>query len=270
MERIQKALKSAKQQREQQEAIQKPKKGVSGKAKIPEDIQYSQTQQLSTSDVDLKSNRIVAGLEGHPNADVFRVLRTMLLHRMRKEGWNTLAVTSPLKGAGKTLIASNLAIAMAMEKNQTVMLVDLDLRRPSIHKYFGFEAAMGLSDILLDDADLPDLLIHPGIERLVILPAGRSVSQSSELLSTPRMQDLVEDITNRYSSRMIIFDLPPLLGLDDALAFLPNVHSSMLVVEEGGNTREEVQQSLFLLENTNFLGTVYNKARSSKQAAYYY
>ena len=83
------------------------------------------------------------------------------------------------------------------------------------------------------------------------------------------MMNLVEDITNRYTSRIIVFDLPPLLGLDDALTLLPKVHASLLVVEEGSNTKEEIQQSLRLLENTTLLGTVYNKAREIKQSPYW-
>lgn len=272
MERIQKALEKAKEQRAKQQGTMVAESTtpiVSQQVnKIPDEIHYSQTQSVPLSEGVLKANRIVAGIQGHPNADVFRILRTKLLHRMRKEGCNTLAITSPLKGGGKSVISANLAIAMAMEMNQTVMLVDLDLRKPSIHKYFGFEPEKGLADYLLDGVELPDLLVNPGIERLVILPAGRSVSQSSELLSTPRMINLVEDITSRYSSRFILFDLPPLLGMDDALTFLPNVHASILVMEEGGNTKEEIQQSMRLLENSNLLGTVYNKARAVKHSPY--
>jgi len=274
MEKIQKALEKAKLQREQQEQKsgviphEKVSTSVRHEKKIPEEINYSQTQCFSATNEVLKANRVVAGIEGDPNADLFRVLRTKLLQRMRKDGLNTLAVTSPQKGGGKSMITANLAIAIAMEMNQTVMLVDLDLRRPSVHKYFGFEPEKGLVDYLLDGADLPGLLVNPGIERLVILPAGRQVTQSSELISTPRMLNLVEEITNRYTSRIILFDLPPLLGMDDALTFLPNVQSTVLVVEEGGNSKEEIQQSIRLLENANLLGTVYNKAREINHSPY--
>ncbi len=275
MERIREALKKAKQQRDQGEQNDSPAKSQS-KNSIPTaqsnysagEINYTQTKVVPISEQRLKENRLVAGIEGHENVDVFRVLRTKVLHKMRKENINSLAITSPKKNSGKSVISANLAIAIAMEMNQTVMLVDLDLRKPSLHKYFGIETDKGLSDYLLDDAELNEMLVHPSIERLVLLPAGRALPQSSELLSTPKMMNLVEEITNRYASRIIIFDLPPLLGLDDALTLLPNVHASLLVVEEGGNTKEEVHQSLRLLENMNLLGTVYNKAKQFKHLAY--
>ncbi len=275
MEKIQEALKKAKQQRNQSELINPPAKTQpqnitpTTQSTAIDDINYTQTKVVPISEQTLKENRLVASIEGHENADVFRVLRTKVLHKMRKDNINSLAVTSPTISNGKSVVSANLAIAIAMEMNQTVMLVDLDLRRPSLHKYFGIETDKGLADYLLDDIELNEILIHPSIDRLVLLPAGRALPQSSELLSTPKMINLVEDITSRYASRIIIFDIPPLLGLDDALTLLPNVHASLLVVEEGGNTKEEVQQSLQLLENINMLGTVYNKSKISKASPYY-
>ena len=238
------------------------------KSAMPSEIEYSQTRRVEISADRLESNRIVAGIKDHPQSDLFRVLRTKVLHRMRVDKINSLAVTSPTKGAGKSMIAANLAVSLAMEANQTVMLVDLDLRRPAISRYFGFNAQQGVSDYLLEGTDLPELLIQPGIDRLIILPAGNPVPQSSELLSTPRMTHLVEDVTNRYATRIVVFDLPPLLHLDDALIFLPQVKSSLLVVEEGVNTPAEIEQSLMLLEKSNMLGTVYNKARHTRNQPY--
>lgn len=246
-----------------------PKKSTPDpKSRVPRDIEYSQTRRVEVSTKLLESNRVIAGIKDHPQSDLFRVLRTKILHRMRVDKINSLAITSPTKGAGKSLVSANLAVSLAMEANQTVMLVDLDLRKPSISKYFGFDAQQGVSDYLLEGIELPELLIHPGIDRLVILPAGNPVPQSSELLSTPRMAHLVEDITNRYATRIIVFDLPPLLHLDDALIFLPQVKSSLLVLEEGVNTPPEIEQSLMLLEKSNLLGTVYNKARQTKHLPY--
>ncbi|HEB78368.1 MAG TPA: exopolysaccharide biosynthesis protein [Methylothermaceae bacterium] len=277
MERIQKALEKARAQRQQtaadpmepeHENKQVPGAAGSRATGLPVHIQYSQTNTVEVPEQVLEKNRVVAALKNHPQRDLFRVLRTKILHRMKKQGINSLAITSPTKKGGKSMVASNLAVSIAMEMNHTVMLVDLDLRNPSIHRYFGFETEQGLSDYLLDGMELPNLLVHPGIERLVILPAGKPVPQSSELLATPRMASLVADITTRYAERIILFDLPPLLHMDDALTFLPQVESSLLVVEEGGNTPAEVEQSLHLLEQANLLGTVYNKAEHIDHSPY--
>jgi capsular exopolysaccharide synthesis family protein len=274
MERIQQALNKAREQRKQVAASQLPPLGkvaerpAPGSSSVPDSIEYSQTSTVSISEEVLERNRIVAALKDHPYRDLFRVLRTKILHRMKKQGINSLAITSPAKGSGKSTIAANLAVSIAMEMNYTVMLVDLDLRNPFIHHYFGFEPEKGLSDYLLEGAELSGLLIHPGIERLVILPAGTPVPQSSELLATPRMANLMADITTRYAKRIILFDLPPLLHMDDALTFLPQVESCLLVVEEGGNSPAEIEQSLHLLENSNLLGTVYNKAQQTNHSPY--
>ncbi len=273
MERIQKALEKARQQRStnarDENLIPRAEARVeSSEQPDHSEITYSQTRIVPTSQDRLRENRVVANIKDHPQADVFRVLRTKVLHRIRREGIKSIGITSPTKGSGKSMIASNLAVSLSMEMNHTVMLVDLDLRRPSLHEYFELESERGLTTFLQQGAELPELLFNPGIDRLVILPAGKTVPHSSELLSTPRMGSLVKDITGRYSKRVVIFDLPPLLHLDDALAFLPQVESTLLVVEEGVNTPAEVNQSLHLLEDSHFLGTVLNKAQRVKQSPY--
>lgn len=273
MERIQQALNKAEEQR--RKLAEGTQAKASGKAKADgatdgdhTSIKYSNTRTVTVSRKTMLDNRLVAGIKDHPQADIFKVLRTKILHQIRAAGINTIAITSPCKGSGKSMVAANLAVSLALEANHTVLLVDMDLRRPSIHKYFGFEPEQGLADHLTSDVAISALLVHPGIERLVLLPSGNPVQHSSELISTPMMADLMEDITNRYTSRIIIFDLPPLLHIDDALIFLPKVQSSLLVVEEGVNTPNEVKESLRLLENTKLLGTVYNKARQHKNSPY--
>ncbi len=273
MERIQKALEKAREQRskltqdESKKTVSSISPAISTESSHTE-ITYSKTKIVSTSPGRLVENRVVANIKDHPQADVFRILRTKVLHQTRSKGIRSIGITSPTKGSGKSMIATNLAVSLSMEMNHTVMLVDLDLRRGSLHKYFDFQPDSGLSDYILDGVELSELLINPGIDRLVVLPAGKAVTQSSELLSTPRMVNLVADITSRYSERVVLFDLPPLLHLDDALAFLPQVQSVLLVVEEGSDTPLEVKQSLHLLEGANLLGTVLNKATHLQQSPY--
>jgi protein-tyrosine kinase len=274
MERIQQALNKAEEQR-RKVADTPPPAGSSSQRETGgtagddhSAITYSSTRTVTVSPSTMLDNRLVAGIKDHPQADTFRVLRTKVMYKMKQAGINTIAVTSPSKGSGKSMVAANLAVSLSLEVNHTVLLVDMDLRRPSTHKYFGFEPEHGLADHLAGDMDISSLLVHPGIERLVLLPSGKPVQHSSELISTPMMAGLIEDITSRYASRIIIFDLPPLLHIDDALVFLPKVQSSLLVVEEGVNTPVEVKESLRLLEHSNLLGTVYNKARQHKQSPY--
>ena len=260
MDRIKRALeknKFRKQQALREKVV--PVKRVK-KAKPHDEIEYSQSRRIQINQNLLAENKIIAGNRSDPRATSFRVLRTQVLQSMREHNWLSLGVTGPTAGVGKSMVATNLAISMSHEVNQTVLLVDLDLRRPSIHKNFNFEPDFGLLDYLTGDVELRDIFINPPFKWLVLLPGRGTTKESSELLSSPTMIDLVKELKTRYESRILIFDLPPLLNLDDTMVFLPNLDSIILVVENGKNTQSDVQNSLRLLEGTNLIGTVLNKS----------
>jgi capsular exopolysaccharide synthesis family protein len=172
-----------------------------------------------------------------------------------------LAVTSPGTGEGKSLTALNLAISIAMEIGHTVLLVDANLRHPSVHTQLGLSGEPGLSDYLLDNLPLNELFVHPkGVDHLTLLPGGRPLQNSAEMLNSPKMSRLVDELKSRYAGRIVIFDLPPVLTAADAMAFAPYVDATLLVVEEGKSQRKEIEHALELLSSTNVLGTVLNKA----------
>lgn len=273
MERIKEALDRARKERQEQQG---PGNATTvtvgaeapGKPDSLKDIQYTQTRVIDVSPGLLKDKRVVAMQQHDMVKDAYRILRTQILQRMRENRWNTLAITSPRAGEGKTLTAVNLAISLASEGNQTVLLVDLDLRRPGIHALFSHQPEKGISDYLTDNIPLSEILFNPGIDRLVVVPAGEPIVDSSELLSKQRMTDLVIELKQRYPSRLVLFDLPPLLMTDDALAFLPNVDAALVVLEEGKTQKEDLLHAIELLKGTNVLGTVLNKAEVAKQSVY--
>jgi capsular exopolysaccharide synthesis family protein len=231
---------------------------------VPPLITYTRTRSLTIPLHVLRGHRVMAAYNKGPFVDAYKILRTQVMHRLRENGWNVLGVTSPGYGEGKTLTAVNLAISLAMETTQTVLLVDSDLRDPSVHHVFGLKDCCGLADYLLDAAPLEDLLLHPGIGRFVLLPGGRAISSSTEILTSPKMVALVEELKHRYPSRIVIFDLPPLLHTADVLAFSPYTDALLMVVEEGKTTGEELQRALGLVRNSRpVLGTVLNKAGQS-------
>jgi exopolysaccharide/PEP-CTERM locus tyrosine autokinase len=210
----------------------------------------------------LRERRVVAGFEEGPFTDAYRILRTQVMHRLRENNWNVLAVSSPGEGEGKTLTAINLAISLALDTTQTVLLVDADLRHPCIHEVFNLAAERGLADYLLNDMPIRELLVHPGIDRLVLLPGGRRTQHSTELLTSPKMVALVKELKERYQNRVVIFDLPPLLQAADVLAFAPYTDATLLVVEEGRTMAEDLERALQLLKGgTPVIGTVLNKSR---------
>ena len=231
----------------------------SGQGGVPETINYTTTRKETVSRKVLKANRIVAGFESDPTTDAYRQLRTQTLQKLRANGWKTLGITSPGENAGKTVTALNLAISLSKEVNQTVLLVDMDLRSPGIMDALGLSTEYGIVDHLNDDISISDIMVTPGFERLVILPSKQDDRYSSELLSAPKMKTLLNDLTSRYDSRLIIFDMPSLLVNDDALVFTPFVDAMLLVVEDGASSEHDIHRSMELLDGTELLGTVLNK-----------
>lgn len=259
MERIKQALEKARQERQGQAGpvvnLTKP---------VPtQQVQYTQTRTVKVPNKVLRENRIITGIGDGPFSDAYKILRTQVLQRLRENDWNVLAVTSPGASEGKTLTAINLAASLAMEVNYTVLLVDANMRHPSVHEHLQLPQGKGLSEYLLDDEPVENLLIHPAeIDHLTILPGGRPLMNSSEMLNSPKMTHLVEEMKSRYPGRIVIFDLPPILSAADALAFSPYVDAALLVVEEGKTRRQDVERAVDLLSSTNIIGTVLNKAHS--------
>lgn len=224
------------------------------------DVQYSKTRRVTISDEELKERNIFAGFAHDSRSEPYRQLRSQVLKNMRAEGWQTLAITSPTTGNGKTLTALNLAISLSQEVNQTVLLVDLDLRNPGIARALGIDAIeYGIVDSVMNKIPLEDILINPGYTRLVIAPGTPQGHQTSEVLSSPQMQSMQAELKGRYKDRLIIYDLPALLASDDALVFAPRADAVLLVLEDGGATESELKQAMKLLQGTNILGTIINK-----------
>lgn len=277
MERIKKALERARKERETvrgaaQLSIQPPKsadrqrlKGVSSVSTVA----ALQAREIDISPEILEKNRVLTTIHDDAVKHSYKLLRTQVLQRMHEQEWTSLAVTGPEIGVGKTLTAINLAISVAENVNHSVVLVDLDLRRPSIYKYFGFTPEYGLSDYLQGDVDLHEVLIDPGIERLVLVPGNKSLSNSSEMLSSPKMVELVNELKAHDPRRLLIFDLPPLLSSDDMLAFSPYVDATLLVLEEGKTTRAAIGRTLELMKGTNLLGSVLNHSHEITAGGYY-
>ncbi|ABC78194.1 tyrosine-protein kinase [Syntrophus aciditrophicus SB] len=269
--KLQKALEKAKEARgdslesltlvpEVPEASDKGSVACLKRQEIPAPV-YFQTRKLPVDFNQLIQNRIIPICHGNPAADRIKILRTQVLSRMTEEGKNTLLITSANPGEGKTLTAINLAISIAHEMDRTTLLVDTDLRKPSIHSYFGFEASRGLSDYLKEGTPISDLLISPGIEKLVILPGGQPMSNSSELLGSPRMEALVKELKERYPDRFIIFDSSSLLTCADALVFSRFIDGILIVVEAERTTRSDLKRTFEMLGDKPVIGTLLNKSR---------
>jgi receptor protein-tyrosine kinase len=180
-------------------------------------------------------------------------------------------VTSSVPGEGKSFTAINLAISMATELENTVLLVDADVTKSSVLRYLGLEAEKGLLDVLRDpDVDLSDVLIKTDIAKLTVLSSGKGFAHSTELLASSAMKNFVQDISSRYHDRIIIFDCPPLLATSEASVLATYMGQIVFVVEAERTPQEAVKDALAHLSDCEHVGLVLNKAPTRTGGVDYY
>lgn len=219
---------------------------------------YTSSQPVELDPALLEQNRIVAMQPDRPETESYKLLRTQILHRMQANGWNSLMITSPEAGDGKTTTAINLAVTFAREYSHTALLVDCDLKQQTVHKLLGYPSEVGLVDYLINDRPMTDLIVWPGIEKLTVISGGPTIQDSTELLGSQRMRVLVQEMKSRYEDRFVFFDVPPLLTVADAVAFAPMVDAVLMVVREGRTPLPGIRQARALIPRERFLGYVLN------------
>jgi exopolysaccharide/PEP-CTERM locus tyrosine autokinase len=191
--------------------------------------------------------------------EAFRKLRSQVIRMTRGEVIrNALLVTSANPGEGKTLSAMNLAISLAQEYDYTVLLVDADLRKPSVHQYLGIKPEVGLIQCLRGEASLDQALIKTGLGKLVVLPAGGTVVNPVELLSSSKMKSIVREMRERYPERYVIIDSPPIGPFADAQVLSDAVDGVLFVVREGWTKIDSVRATLGSITGNKLLGVIYN------------
>jgi len=266
MDKIRKALDLARLERQHQTNDVPPARETQGAAPRQGPIGtivYTDSRVVPVSPEHLENQRVVLPGARGPASAGFRMLRTQVLQRMTAHRWRTLAIFSPSAGEGRTTTAVNLALHIANDQDHTVLLVDLDLRRPAVAATFGFAPERGVEDVLAGEAEVRECLYHPdGCDRLVVLPARQPVSHPSEVVAGLRCRELVAELRARYEERIVIFDLPPVLTTDAALAFSRHVECGLMVAVEGRTRREDLARSIELLHETPIVGTMLNRAAS--------
>lgn len=223
-------------------------------------VTYSQTRQMPLKNSLLVDNRVINALKDEAVIAAYKVLRTRLLQKMKANRWNALGVTSARSGEGATLSAINIAITLAQELTHSVLVVDFNLKNPGIYKTLGLTPEYGLENYLFDDVPLDQILVNPHLDRLVVLPCKESVPDASELMTSPRVIELVEELKTRYPARIVIFDLPPVLEGDEVLSFSSCLDALLLVVQENSTTKEDLEMMAELLKGVPIIGTLLNKS----------
>lgn len=205
-----------------------------------------------------------------PMAEEFRKLKEALVKMTKRERFdNLIVVTSATVGEGKSMTAINLAATLAREFDHTALLVDADLRRPSVHKYLNLGSQKGLSDCLREGLDVGDLLVRTDLGKLTVLPAGTPVPNPVEFFTSDTMRRIFLELKNRYPDRYIIIDTPPVLPFAETRSIASIADGVVLVVKEGQPTLDQIQETIEALEN-KVLGIVYNGAHLQDRSSYYY
>jgi receptor protein-tyrosine kinase len=231
------------------------------------DIDLKRLRELGFVTPDAPMNQI---------ADEFRVVkRPIIRNALGKEGirvknGNLVMVTSSLPGEGKTFTSLNLALSVALEYDNTVLLVDGDVAHPTLPALLGAPHSPGLLDLLTrDDIDVADALVKTNVEKLSILPAGSRHRRSTELLASEQMASLLRELATRYSDRIIIFDSPPLLATTEARVLASLMGQIVMVVAADSTSQHAVTQALATIDNCEIVLMMLNKASQSDVGTYY-
>jgi len=221
----------------------------------------------------LEANRIVAhgGTSGQAGR-YYDMLRTQVLQEMDKKGWQFLAVTSPTPGCGKTVTACNLAMSIARLPERSVLLVDLDLRKPTIAKYLGLKTDHGVIDVLEGQSALSSAVVQTAVgpTKMLVVPGSTSSDNSSEWMASQTMAMLLERIKRDFRSRTVIFDLPPMLLGDDVISILPRMDTVLLVAGVGSTSVADIKECQKHLRRTPVIRVLVNKTAEAAEGYYGY
>jgi protein-tyrosine kinase len=228
-----------------------------------------QPHRVAFDPVSARENRLLltaAVPEDRGTVAAYGMLRTRILHRMRSKGWQTLGVTSASPQDGKSLTAVNLALSLAREKNSAVVLLDLDMRNPTVCRTLGITPQVEVRDFFEGRVDTPDnLFMSIGVDNLIIAGNVTATQNSAELLASTRLEELLTFIRQTTTSPLIILDLPPVLSPDDTLVVAPRIDALVLVASEGVTQREELQKASEVLADFQVAGLVLNRSSESTQ-----
>jgi protein-tyrosine kinase len=259
MDRLHEAIAKARASREK--AGQRRKSGKEHVAHPLDSLaNWSALQEILLSDADMDRSKIVAR-HPVPKAKTFDLMRTNLLRQLQEKKWTRVAITSPTSACGKTTVALNLAFSLARLTGIRVMLLEFDLRRPTICQALGIDLGLSFSSALEGNASAPSQLVRVG-SNLAFGLSEAPVTSPAELLSSDRAADTVDAIEARYRPNVILFDMPPMASGDDTIAFLDQVDCALLVAAAEETPVDQIERcGKDLAAQTQVLGVVLNKCR---------
>jgi len=238
---------------------------------LPENDLPIRDVQLSAAH--LEKTRIVAHGASPPHGRYYDMLRTQVLQEMEQNSWQFLAVTSATAGCGKSVTACNLAMSIARLTEKSVLLVDMDLQKPKVAEYLGLKFGDGLLSVLEGHSSLSNVIVQANIGRtkMLVLPGEVCKSGASEWMASQAMSTLLQTIKREFRSRIVIFDMPPLLVGDDVISILPQMEAVLLVAGVGLTSATDIKECSKHLKTTPIVRVVVNKATEDADSyhAYY-
>lgn len=229
--------------------------------------------QVQLSAAHLETHRIIAHGATGTQGEYYDMLRVQVLQALDKNGWQILAVTSPTASCGKTVTACNLAMSIAGFREKSVLLIDMDLRKPKVSQYLGIKRNDGLLAVLEGRATLRSKIIQASIGRssLLVLPGEVSEGQSSEWMASQTMTNLLHVIKREFRSHVIIIDLPPMLTGDEVISILPHVDALLMVAGVGITSISDIKECQKHLTSTPIVRIVVNKVveKTASSEGYY-
>jgi non-specific protein-tyrosine kinase len=205
-------------------------------------------------------------------SEQYKILREQLKRLRAEAGIRTIAVTSPVKRDGKTTVSVNLAAAIALEYEEKVILIDADLRAPSVHRYFNYDGVQGLTEFLTSNSrgNVKNLVRETHVNGLRYIPAGKPTRFASELLAKEKMRRLIEDVHSEFPGYMVIVDSPPVLATPDPLVLSRLVDGVIMVIRAGKTPKDYLAKALSAFSANKILGIVLNGADLGLGSKYYY
>ena len=232
----------------------------------------AQIREVRLNENHLEANRIVAHGASSQQGRYYDMLRTQVLQEMDKKSWQFLAVTSPTAACGKTVTACNLALSIARLPERSVLLVDLDLRKPMVADYLGVSGSGGVLSVLEGRATLSSTILQASVgpSSFLVLPGSVSSKGSSEWMASQTMATLLQTIKRDFRSRIVIFDLPPMLLGDDVISILPRIDAVLLVAGVGSTSVSDIKECQKHLQRTPVVRVVVNKVTETAGSYYGY
>ena len=219
-----------------------------------------------------ETHPIVVLEEESATSEQYKILREQIKRLRAEAGIRTIAITSPVKRDGKTTVSVNLAAAIALEYEEKVILIDADLRAPSVHRYFNYEGPHGLTEYLSSNAvgNVKSLVRNTHVNGLLYIPAGKPTRFASELLAKDKMRRMLEEVHAEFPSHMVVIDSPPVLATPDPLVLSRQVDGVIMVIRARKTPKDYLAKALSAFSTNKILGIVLNGADLGIGSKYYY